>query len=202
MPCTYTARWRYLPPLNSVQFTITSRKPERWTGIGFGESPTMRNSDAVFGWVTGEGRFSILDAFMPSYVAPVLDSTQVWLEFVWAGAGPAEIGPILPNTRFCFLEFEEWEWDVCWWAGDDFLYPPHPDVGSKGREPWQVSILHFPSRRRAIWWSVQENWETRLTPTNIRRARLYPHHLSPSETEEAGWGPVSLWHQARWRVWE
>ncbi len=76
-PCTYVATWRYLPFEDSVKFTIESRKAQKWTGIGFGDSPTMRNSDAIFGWVTAAGRTFIVDAFMTSYNAPVLDNVQV-----------------------------------------------------------------------------------------------------------------------------
>lgn len=76
-PCTYSASWRYIASVDSVQFTIQSRKPERWTGIGFGESPTMKNSDAILGWVTAAGRFFIMDTFMTSYVGAALDASQV-----------------------------------------------------------------------------------------------------------------------------
>lgn len=78
-PCTYNATWRYIPEIDSVKFTVETRKPDRWTGIGFSDSPQMRNSDAVIGWVTSGGQFFHMDTFMASYTAPVLDNSQVIL---------------------------------------------------------------------------------------------------------------------------
>ena len=75
-PCSYTATWVYQPDSDSVKFTIETKKSNRWTGIGFSDSPLMKNSDAILGWVTSSGQYFMMDTFMTSYTPPVLDREQ------------------------------------------------------------------------------------------------------------------------------
>jgi len=81
-PCTYNATWKYLPDVDSIRFTVETRKPDRWTGIAFNDAPTMKQSDAVLGWVTSGGQFFHLDSYMSGYNAPTLDRHQVSVPIV------------------------------------------------------------------------------------------------------------------------
>lgn len=75
-PCAYNATWQYIPDIDSVRFTIETRRADRWTGIGFSDDTFMRKSDAIIGWVQPSGSFFMMDTYMTSYNIPPLDASQ------------------------------------------------------------------------------------------------------------------------------
>lgn len=75
-PCAYNATWQYIPQIDSVRFTIETRRADRWTGIGFSDDTSMRKSDAIIGWVQPSGQFFMMDTYMNSYTIPPLDARQ------------------------------------------------------------------------------------------------------------------------------
>ncbi|OQR69300.1 hypothetical protein BIW11_04396 [Tropilaelaps mercedesae] len=58
-----------------IDFTVTTRN-YKWTGIGFSKNRLMSETDAILGWVEETGRFFIMDVWMDSYEAPLLDPSQ------------------------------------------------------------------------------------------------------------------------------
>jgi len=85
--CQYLAQWEFTEATDRINFTITSRNPagsNLWTGIGFSDSPSMRLTDAIIGWVEPSGEFFIMDLWATSYLSPVLDESQDVSE-LWGG---------------------------------------------------------------------------------------------------------------------
>ena len=78
-PCEYLARWQFNEDTDKINFTISSRNPEKknkWTGIGFSDTPTMRLTDAIIGWVEPNGRHFIMDMWTTNYLNPILEPSQ------------------------------------------------------------------------------------------------------------------------------
>ncbi|XP_055343466.1 mucin-5AC-like isoform X2 [Paramacrobiotus metropolitanus] len=59
--CTYIARWRQNPMDQTVQFKITTRDADKWTGIGFSNNKSLANVDMVVGWVDAAQKIIIQD---------------------------------------------------------------------------------------------------------------------------------------------
>jgi len=79
LPCQYLARWQFNEDTDKINFTISSRNPEKknkWTGIGFSDTPSMRLTDAIIGWVEPNGRTFIMDMWTTNYLNPILESKQ------------------------------------------------------------------------------------------------------------------------------
>jgi len=77
--CQYVARWEYNENTDKVNFTISSKNPDKrnkWTGIGFSDNPQMRQTDAIIGWVEPNGRYFMMDMWTTNYLTPVLESKQ------------------------------------------------------------------------------------------------------------------------------
>jgi hypothetical protein len=47
--CDYVARWEYNENTDKMNFTITTNSPNKWTGIGFSDTPSMSLTDAIIG---------------------------------------------------------------------------------------------------------------------------------------------------------
>jgi hypothetical protein len=47
--CDYVARWEYNENTDKMNFTIVSNSPNKWTGIGFSDTPSMSLTDAIIG---------------------------------------------------------------------------------------------------------------------------------------------------------
>lgn len=73
--CEYTSQWGYNDNTDMIDFTVTTRS-KKWTGIGFSKNKLMSETDAILGWVEETGRFFIMDVWMDSYEAPLLDPSQ------------------------------------------------------------------------------------------------------------------------------
>jgi hypothetical protein len=43
------ARWEYNENTDKMNFTIVSSSPNKWTGIGFSDTPSMSLTDAIIG---------------------------------------------------------------------------------------------------------------------------------------------------------
>ncbi|QQP38779.1 Uncharacterized protein FKW44_019459, partial [Caligus rogercresseyi] len=74
--CDYFARWIYKEGNDEVDFEIQSKFTDKWTGIGFSETPQMSRTDMVIGWVQANGRTSIQDYWANGYFQPAKDSSQ------------------------------------------------------------------------------------------------------------------------------
>lgn len=78
--CEYVARWQYDENTDIMNFTVSSRNPDKkskWTGIGFSNNPQMRLTDVVIGWVEIDtGRPFIMDMWTTTYLQPALDPRQ------------------------------------------------------------------------------------------------------------------------------
>ena len=77
--CQYLARWQFNENTDKINFTISSRNPEKknkWTGIGFSNTPRMRLTDAIIGWVEPNGRSFIMDMWTTNYLNPILEPSQ------------------------------------------------------------------------------------------------------------------------------
>lgn len=58
---------------DKIQFTISSAT-DGWVGIGFTGTPSMRNADAVVGWVNPDGSVSVFDSWIGiERIQPFLD---------------------------------------------------------------------------------------------------------------------------------
>ena len=80
--CEYVAKWKYDEDRDMIDFEIQSIYTEKWTGIGFSNTPQMTKTDVVVGFVEANGRSRIMDMWATSYLSPVLDSSQVTDYFV------------------------------------------------------------------------------------------------------------------------
>lgn len=62
--------------VNDVHFTIHTKHTDLWTGIAFSHNERMSQTDAVLGWVDRAGRSFVMDTWLGSYQAPLLDAAQ------------------------------------------------------------------------------------------------------------------------------
>jgi len=77
--CQYHAKWEFNENTDKINFTIASRNPgkkKKWTGIGFSNTPSMRLTDAIIGWVESNGRYFIMDMWTTNYLSPILEPKQ------------------------------------------------------------------------------------------------------------------------------
>jgi len=77
--CQYLARWQFDENSDKINFTIQSKSDDnknKWTGIGFSDTPSMRLTDAIIGWVEPNGRTFIMDMWITNYLNPILESRQ------------------------------------------------------------------------------------------------------------------------------
>jgi len=77
--CQYHARWEFNENTDRVNFTVSSRNPDKknkWTGIGFSDNAQMQQTDAIIGWVEPDGRYFIMDMWTTNYLQPLLEKSQ------------------------------------------------------------------------------------------------------------------------------
>jgi len=74
--CIYFAQWQFDEDTDKINFTIKSSNSEKWTGIGFSNTPAMSLTDAIIGWVEQSGKYFIMDMWTTGYLAPILDPQQ------------------------------------------------------------------------------------------------------------------------------
>jgi hypothetical protein len=77
--CQYLARWQFHENTDLINFTISSRNPEKknkWTGIGFSDTTSMKLTDAIIGWVEPNGRHFIMDMWITNYTWFILEPNQ------------------------------------------------------------------------------------------------------------------------------
>ncbi|KAB7506882.1 hypothetical protein Anas_02118 [Armadillidium nasatum] len=74
--CEYYAKWEFVEETDEIQFTVSTNHSNLWTGIGFSDDFSMRNTDIILGWVTPTGNYYMYDGWLRSYTPPVVDAKQ------------------------------------------------------------------------------------------------------------------------------
>lgn len=74
--CEYRAMWNYMEETDEVEFAIETKIGQNsWSGIGFGENPTMGNAD-VYIVKSVNGNVSIHDMWSEGRETPLEDSSR------------------------------------------------------------------------------------------------------------------------------
>ncbi|XP_074597944.1 uncharacterized protein LOC141852736 isoform X2 [Brevipalpus obovatus] len=74
--CDYIATWKYNPDLDIVEFTVSAKRVDKWTGIGFSRDTSMPKTDTVIAWVEPGGRYLMMDAWLEDHGQPKADFKQ------------------------------------------------------------------------------------------------------------------------------
>lgn len=74
--CDYMATWKYNPDLDIVEFTVSAKRVDKWTGIGFSRDTNMPKTDTVIAWVEPGGRYLMMDAWLEDHGQPKADFKQ------------------------------------------------------------------------------------------------------------------------------
>jgi hypothetical protein len=74
--CEYFASWKYDENTDAIDFVVQSTQEQKWTGIGFSDTPAMAQTDVVIGYVEPTGRVFLRDMWTSGYLHPIVDSSQ------------------------------------------------------------------------------------------------------------------------------
>lgn len=75
--CTYNLLWKYRPIDDTIDFMVSTKFPNRWTGVGFTRNRNLINSDGIFAWIEGEtNKYVLMDGFLPRWSLPIGDKMQ------------------------------------------------------------------------------------------------------------------------------
>lgn len=74
--CDYIFTWKYNEDFDGIDFGVSAKRIDKWTGIGFSKNKLMPNTDVVIAWVEPGGRYLMMDAWIDGYSQPKPDTRQ------------------------------------------------------------------------------------------------------------------------------